>query len=161
MAIIISVSAQAIQKLDVSAAQTKIEQILGEGTTPPLEPELRFEIDYPREPEDPRELSEIPEVRLWFIRLDALYPWLPIVLDWRGGELARYTAMLVPHEFHRTEGIQYNPQALEIFLMHKIFAIATWLQHRGISSQSKLMGLAQMLGYELDEGFFDAIALRP
>ncbi|MBK4731920.1 CRR6 family NdhI maturation factor [Oxynema sp. CENA135] len=161
MAITISVSAQAIHKLDVSAAQTKIEQILGEGKAPHLEQELRFEIDYPREPEDPRELSEIPEVRLWFIRLDALYPWLPIVLDWRGGELARYTAMLVPHEFHRTEGIQYNPQALEIFLMHKIFSIAIWLQHRGISGQSKLMGLAQMLGYELDESFFDAIALRP
>ena len=70
-----------------------------------------------REPEDPRELSEIPEVRLWFIRLDARYPWLPFLLDWKAGELALYTAMLVPHQFSVKEGIQYNLEALEIFLM--------------------------------------------
>jgi len=29
-------------------------------------------------------------------------------------ELARYTAMLVPHQFSSKEGIQYNPEALEI-----------------------------------------------
>jgi hypothetical protein len=29
--------------------------------------------------------------------------------------------MLVPHQFNRTEGIQYNPEALEIFVMHKTF----------------------------------------
>ena len=47
---------------------------------------------------DPRELSELSDVRLWFVRLDSAYPWLPAVLDWRGGELARYSAMLIPHQ---------------------------------------------------------------
>jgi hypothetical protein len=47
---------------------------------------------------DPRELSEFPDIRLWFLRLDATYPWLPVLLDWRAGELARYAAMLVPHQ---------------------------------------------------------------
>ena len=30
--------------------------------------------------------------------LDALYPWLPVALDWRAGELARYLAMTTPHQ---------------------------------------------------------------
>lgn len=58
-----------------------------------------FTINYEREdPYDTRELSEFPDVRLWFVRLDASYPWFPVVLDWRAGELARYAAMLVPHQ---------------------------------------------------------------
>lgn len=56
---------------------------------------LEYEND---DPLDPRELSELPDIRLWFVRLDAAYPWLPIVVDWRAGELVRYAAMLVPHQ---------------------------------------------------------------
>lgn len=56
---------------------------------------LQYEVD---DPLDPRELSELPDIRLWFVRLDAAYPWLPIVVDWRAGELSRYAAMLVPHQ---------------------------------------------------------------
>lgn len=60
---------------------------------------IGFTINYTREdPRDPRELSELPDIRLWFVRLDAVYPWLPVLLDWRAGELARYAAMLVPHQ---------------------------------------------------------------
>jgi hypothetical protein len=82
---------------------------------------------------------------------------LPFLLDWKAGEFARYVAMLVPHQFHRTEGIQYNPEALEIFVMHKIFVLTNWLRDRGISSQSRLQSMAQMLGYELDSAFFDLL----
>lgn len=64
-----------------------------------LERTIGFTINYAREdPNDPRELSEFPDIRLWFLRLDATYPWLPVLLDWRAGELARYSAMLVPHQ---------------------------------------------------------------
>lgn len=64
-----------------------------------LEHTIGFSINYTREdPGDPRELSEFPDIRLWFVRLDATYPWLPVLLDWRAGELARYAAMLVPHQ---------------------------------------------------------------
>jgi hypothetical protein len=43
-----------------------------------------FQIDYkPANFLDPRELSEFPDVRLWFVRLDTEYPWLPVVLDWK------------------------------------------------------------------------------
>ncbi|KAL4564085.1 hypothetical protein LXL04_028136 [Taraxacum kok-saghyz] len=66
-----------------------------------LERTIGFTINYHRDDEhDPRELSEFPDIRLWFVRLDATYPWLPVLLDWRAGELARYAAMLVPHQVY-------------------------------------------------------------
>jgi hypothetical protein len=151
--------ANCLQSLDLSPAIEIIEPILEKREIATYEQSLQFQIDYPLAPEDPRELSEIPEVRLWFIRLDACYPWLPILLDWKAGELARYSAMLVPHEFHRTEGIQYNPEALEIWLMHKIFAIAPWLQQYNLPSKARLKSMAQMFGYELDDGLFDVVCL--
>ncbi len=157
MTITITLTADCLNNLDLSPVQTVIEKLLQEGAIASQEQQLCFEIDYPREPEDPRELSEIPEVRLWFIRLDACYPWLPFLLDWKAGEFARYTAMLVPHQFNRTEGIQYNPEALEIFVMQKIFVLTNWLREQGIPSQSRLQSMAKLLGYELDSTFFNLL----
>lgn len=153
----LSLDANCLQVLDLSNAIEIVESILAKGDIAAHEQSLQFHIDYPRAPEDPREWSEIPEVRLWFIRLDARYPWLPLLLDWKAGELARYAAMLVPHEFHPTEGIQYNPQALEIWLMHKIFTIAPWLQQYNLPSKSRLKSMAQMFGYELEDELFDVV----
>jgi hypothetical protein len=157
MSIVIPLNSDCINNLDISPVQTVLEKILISGNIAAIEQQLKFEIDYPRDPQDPRELSEIAEIRLWFIRLDAYYPWLPFVLDWKTGELARYTAMLVPHQFHKAEGVQYNPEALEIFLMNKIFVLTDWLSQQGIMGKSKLISMSQMLGYELDDAFFDVI----
>ncbi|BAZ53890.1 hypothetical protein NIES4103_65740 [Nostoc sp. NIES-4103] len=154
MTITIAINTDSINNLDLSPALTVIEQLLQEGVAS-HEQQLRFDIDFPLEPGDPRELSEIPELRLWFVRLDAKYPWLPFLLDWKAGELARYTAMLVPHQFSSKEGIQYNPEALEIFLMHKIFVLSDWLKQQNIPWQSRLKSMAQMLGYELDDALFE------
>ncbi len=156
MTITIALNADAIHQLDLSPARTIIDKLLQEEEIAAYEQQLRFEIDFPRDPTDPRELSEIPEIRLWFIRLDAQYPWLPFLLDW-GVEFARYTAMLVPHQFHRTEGIQYNPEALEIFVMNKIFVLHDWLQELGLPSQTRLQSMATMVGYELDSNFFNLL----
>ena len=75
---------------------------VSEPPSPPsalLQQRVGFVFEYERDdPLDPRELSELPDVRLWFVRLDTAYPWLPAVLDWRAGELGRYAAMLVPHQ---------------------------------------------------------------
>lgn len=154
MTITIAINTDSINNLDLSPALTVIEQLLQEGVAS-HEQQLSFDIDFPLEPGDPRELSEIPELRLWFVRLDAKYPWLPFLLDWKAGELARYTAMLVPHQFSSKEGIQYNPEALEIFLMHKIFVLSDWLKQQNIPWQSRLKSMAQMLGYELDDALFE------
>jgi len=157
MTISIQVGRDSINNLDLSPALKVIESILPKESIISQEHQLRFDIDYPRQDNDPREISEIPEVRLWFVRLDAQYPWLPFLLDWTSGELGRYTAMLVPHEFHKKEGIQYNPEALEIFLMHKIFILSDWLKKNQIPVRFRLKSLAQMLGYELEDGFFEMI----
>ncbi|BAY45683.1 hypothetical protein SAMD00079811_32900 [Scytonema sp. HK-05] len=155
MTITIAINTDHINSLDLSPVVTEIKKLLQEGTIASEEQQLRFDIDYVLEPGDPRELSEIPEVRLWFIRLDTRYPWLPFLLDWKAGEFARYAAMLVPHQFSTREGIQYNPEALEIFLMHKLFVLNDWLQQQGIPSKSRLQSMAQLLGYELDDALFE------
>lgn len=157
MTLAIALNSDCIHNLDLSPVEIVIEKLLSEGAIASHEQQLSFEFDYPREPDDPRELSEIPEIRLWFIRLDTRYPWLPFLLDWKSGEFARYTAMLVPHQFNRTEGIQYNPEGLEIFVMQKVFVLTKWLQQQGIASQSRVKAMAQMLGYELDDAFFELI----
>ncbi|CAD5937774.1 Protein CHLORORESPIRATORY REDUCTION 6, chloroplastic [Planktothrix tepida] len=157
MAITITLNSEQVNHLDLSPVQTVIEPLLKNTAISPYEQQISFVIDYSRDPEDPREISEVPEVRLWFIRLDAYYPWLPFFLDWKSGELARYVAMLVPHQFHRTEGIQYNPEALEIFLMQKIFILNDWLTQHHLPPKSRLMAMAQMLGYDLDDSFFEYI----
>lgn len=156
MTLKIHLTSDALYSLDLSPAETVLQPLLTEGISS-YEQQLQFTIDFPRDPADPRELSEIPEVRLWFIRLDSRYPWLPYLLDWKAGELGRYSAMLVPHQFSPTEGIQYNPEALEIFLMHKIFVLADWMGSQGITAQPRLQGFAQMLGYDLDDGLFSLV----
>jgi hypothetical protein len=69
-------------------------------------------------------------------------------------------AMLVPHEFKR-EGdgyvLQYNPEALELFVMQKVFTISRWLKSRGIDSTAKLQQMTQSLGYEIDSAFFQSL----
>lgn len=159
MTITIALNSHCIHTLDLSPAQAVIEKLLQEQTITNYEQQMRFEFDYPSEPDDPRELSEIPEIRLWFVRLDSRYPWLPLLLDWKAGEFARYAAMLVPHQFNRTQGIQYNPEALEIFVMQKVFVITDWLQQLGLPSKSRVQSMAQMLGYELDDAFFNLISI--
>lgn len=154
----ITLNADALNRLDISPATEVIEPWVQDGTVANHEQEIQFKVGFPQEPDDPRELSEIPEVRLWFVRLDAKYPWMPFLLDWEAQELARYTAMLVPHQFS-SSGIEFNPEALELFLMQKIFVLSEWMQQQGIASRTKLKFMAQILSYELDDGFFDLLGI--
>ena len=151
----LTIDGKAIASLNISQVSSEIES--RSERLADCEQQLQFAIEFEREATDPRELSEIPEVRLWFVRLDAVYPWLPFLLDWKSGELARYTAMLVPHQFNRTEGIMFNPEALEIFVMNKIFVLSDWLRAQGIPERSRLKSMAQLFGYELDDAFFEMI----
>ena len=155
--IIISVQAAQIHTVNTIEAEATIDRLMNELLT--SEKKVQFDITFEREATDPRELSEIPEVRLWFIRLDAKYPWLPFLLDWQAGELARYVAMLVPHQFHIKEGIQFNPEALEIFVMQKVFILMAWFKLQGIPGRSRVQAMTQMLGYELEDAFFDVLGV--
>lgn len=158
MSLTISLNASSLEQLDLTPVVSVIEPIEATRSWLEYEQTLAFDIDYPRDPSDPRELSEVPEVRLWFVRLDARYPWLPFLLNWKEGELARYAAMLIPHQFHPTEGICYNPEALEIFVMSKTFTLLERLKQEGIEGKSRIKAMAQMLGYELVDEFFDVVA---
>jgi hypothetical protein len=151
------VAHQEITSLDIANADRTFLALQGAGLSNLLAAKIQFQIDWERAEEDPRELSEIPEIRLWFIRLDAQYPWLPLALDWQAGELARYAAMLIPHSFSRQTGIQYNPEALEIWVMHKVFFTANWLQQQNSKDFNSIKFMAQTLGYELDRALFDLL----
>ena len=157
MTLKINLDNKVVNNLDLVPVQTLIESLLKDRAIGDREQQLQLAIDYQREADDPRELSEIPEIRLWFVRLDAVYPWIPFLLDWKAGELVRYAAMLVPHQFSRSEGIIYNPEALEIFVMQKIFVLSAWLQQQEIAPRSRLKSMAQMFGYEIEDSFFDSI----
>ncbi len=157
MTFTITIPKLSINSLDLSPATTAIDKILAEDNIASREQQLSLDVQYELESGDPRELSEIPEVRLWFIRLDAKYPWLPFLLDWQSGEFVRYAAMLVPHQFSSKEGIQYNPEALEIFLMQKTFILKDWLEKQNIPSQSRIKSMAKLLGYDLDDELFQML----
>jgi hypothetical protein len=159
MPTVITVSLHHIETLDLSPVQTIVENWLSSDTLLNHEQEIQFKVDYPSE--EAIELPEIPEVRLWFIRLDSIYPWLPYCLDWRSGELTRYAAMMVPHEFSPREGIQYNPQALDLFVMHKVFTIHHWLKQQGTDRSKTLMQMAELFGYELEGPLFDLLNQYP
>ena len=154
---IITLDKSSLEKIDISAVKSYLDSILAENKILDFEQKIQFKIEFPREETDPRELSEIPEVRLWFVRLDSVYPYIPFFLDWKEGELARYTAMLVPHEFSRTDGIKYNSEALEIFMMQKVFVLNDWLKGVNIPTGSRLKSMTQMLGYEIDDAFFNLV----
>lgn len=157
MGITVQVSQEQINQLDLSPVINTIEELDKRGEIITLEQQLIFNVDYPRPENDPRELSEIPEIRLWFIALDSHYPWLPFCLNWREGELARYAAMLVPHQFNRSEGIQYNSEALDIFIMQKTFILNHWLKEHNAKSNSRLKAMAQIFGYDLDDSFLQLL----
>ncbi|KAL8209449.1 hypothetical protein R6Q57_006181 [Mikania cordata] len=128
-----------------------------------LEHTIGFTINYDRDDEhDPRELSEFPDIRLWFVRLDATYPWLPVLLDWRAGELARYAAMLVPHQMSMRMGVVFNPEALELFIMKKVFITYSWLKGNDIpKARLKVKDMARMLGFGIGDELFDMIDRYP
>lgn len=158
MTITIKLTKDSIEQLDLSPLQRELEPILTQGKLTEYEQQFQFQFDYPRDESDPREWSEVPEVRLWFLRLDTVYPWFIFFLDWRNGELARYTAMLVPHQFSRAEGIQFNPEALELFVMRKVFVLYDWLKMQEVSGYGRVTSFSQMLGYDVDESFFNQLS---
>lgn len=154
MPTVITVNAQHFETLDLSPVKVVLDHWRQSKALFDHEQSLQFQIDYPQDPEQFQELPDIPEVRLWFLRLDSIYPWLPYWLDWKSGELARYAAMLVPHEFSKREGILFNPQALDLFVMHKIFVLHHWLKQQGVARPNTLKQMAELFGYELEDSLF-------
>jgi hypothetical protein len=151
----LTITAQAVQALDLAVlepwAALPPAALLQRGAS------LTLAFDWPRSDDDPRELSEIAELRLWSLRADAVYPWLPLVLERSSGQLARHVAMLLPHSFNRSEGLRFAPEALELWITHRLFALDHWARKDSINCRHNLGQMAAVLGYELDPGFWDLL----
>ena len=149
------VSAEQVRQLDLSALTPWVELAPAELLARSGQLNLRFA--WPQEPEDPRELSEIAELRLWSLRADALYPWLTLLLERSNGQLCRHVAMQLPHSFSRTEGIRFAPASLELWITHRLFLLEAWGRDRGLACRGQLTAMATVLGYELDPQFWAAL----
>jgi len=120
---------------------------------------LELDLHWPRDGDDPRELSEVAEVRLWSLRADALHPWLPLLLERSAGTLTRHVAMLLPHGFSRSEGIRFAPESLELWITHRLYGLDAWSLQAGLSCRQGLGQMAAVLGFDLDPSFWQAAAL--
>ena len=148
-------SAAAIRSLDLSplegwAALAPADLLRAAGS-------LELHYDWPRADDDPRELSEIPEVRLWTLRADACHPWLPLVIERGSGQLTRHVAMLLPHGFSRSDGIRFAPEALELWLTHRLVLLDHWATGHGLNCRQGLAQMAAVLGLEVDASFWDQL----
>jgi hypothetical protein len=156
----ITISAEAVCARDLSPlagwASLAPAELLARAADPARQLLLQF--SWPRPAEDPRELSEIAELRLWSLRADAAHPWLPLVLERSSGQLTRHVAMLLPHGFQGREGIRFPPEALELWLTHRLFVLDDWAAGHGLNCRQSLGQMAAMLGLELDPGFWDGTA---
>ncbi len=151
----IAISSEAISNQDLSplaswAGMAASDLLLGG-------PGLELQYHWPRADDDPRELSEIAEPRLWTLRADAHYPWLPLVLERSSGQLTRHVAMLLPHGFSPAEGIRFAPGALELWLTHRLYLLDHWALNEGLNCRQGLGQMAAVLGLELDPGFWPCL----
>lgn len=148
----------AIQTLDLKALNPWMERPLTDLLSAGAGLELQY--NWPRDADDPRELSECPEPRLWALRADAVHPWLPLVLERSGGSLIQHVAMVVPHDFSPNEGIRFDPQALEIWITHRFMLLDHLGQHLPQSQRGNLLQMAATIGYEVDAAFWTLLDQR-
>ena len=150
--LVISVSAEQIRSLDMTplgALRQHSAAALLE-----LEDAVALQLDWPRAEDDPRELSEVPECRLWSLRADALCPWLALLLQRSDGQLSRHVAMQVLHEFSRTEGLRFDPDDLSLWISHRLFWLDEWGTQQGFSLRGRLSQMAAVLGFNVEAGFW-------
>ena len=150
--LVISVSAEQIRSLDMTplgALRQHSAAALLE-----LEDSVALQLDWPRAEDDPRELSEVPECRLWSLRADALCPWLALLLQRSDGQLSRHVAMQVLHEFSRTEGLRFDPDDLSLWISHRLFWLDNWGTQQGFSLRGRLSQMAAVLGFNVEPGFW-------
>ena len=74
------------------------------------------------------------------------------------GSLIRHVALVVPHSFSRSEGLRFDPEALELWVTHRLMLLDDLCQRElGRPMRGNLSQMAAALGYELDGGFWSLL----
>ena len=59
-------------------------------------------------------------------------------------------------------GVVFNPEALELFVMKKVFIVYSWLkQHGSPKARVKTSDMARMLGFGIGDELYDLIDKHP
>lgn len=59
-------------------------------------------------------------------------------------------------------GVVFNPEALELFVMKKVFTVQSWLKHHNIPKpELKTNDMARMLGFGIGNELFDLVEKHP
>eukprot|EP00850_Spirogloea_muscicola_P011423 SM000071S21047 [mRNA] locus=s71:8202:8631:- [translate_table: standard] len=59
-------------------------------------------------------------------------------------------------------GLVFNPEALELFAMGKLFGIHAWMRVRGVPRpEARLRDMLRVLGYSVDDVLFDILERTP
>ena len=64
----------------------------------------------------------MPEPRLWAPGGCPL-PTTALLLERDQGSLIRHVALVVPHSFSRSEGLRFDPEALELWVTHRLMLL--------------------------------------
>ncbi|MED6169693.1 Protein CHLORORESPIRATORY REDUCTION 6, chloroplastic [Stylosanthes scabra] len=70
--------------------------------------------------------------------------------------------MLVPHQMNMRMGVVFNPEALELFVMKKVFVAYSWLKHHDIPMPKlRTKDMATMLRFGIGDELYDLIDKLP
>lgn len=71
----------------------------------------------------------------------------------------RYTAMLIPHQISRKDGLVYNPEGLELFLNGKLFVSYNWLRDfaKVPKPAVRVKEMMLMMGFQTADELFNLI----
>lgn len=59
-------------------------------------------------------------------------------------------------------GVVFNPEALELFVVHKVFVGYTWLKENDVPMpRLKAKDMARMLGFGIGDDLFDLVDQHP
>lgn len=65
-------------------------------------------------------------------------------------------------QMSKQHGLVYNPEALELFAMDKLFVILEWLKARNVAKPDvKLNNMLRMLGFSISSQLYDLVEKYP
>jgi hypothetical protein len=62
--------------------------------------------------------------------------------------------MLVPHSFSRSEGMRFDPDALSLWMSHRLFGLDHWGKQHHLELRGRLALMAAVLGFSVEPGFW-------